>query len=308
MARPNALAGAELDRAHLLRRDARWQAERLADPDSRALAVAGTRVPVIDDGAGVQAAFSPVAAIAPLAQAESAPVFLGVDAGRALFAVDVSLAPEARLDQALAPARLDGLREVGGLVSQRDGGLLAYAAGLLAWHARHGFCGVCGAATQAAEAGHLRVCTNTEGSHKHFPRTDPVVIMLVCDGDRCLLGRQAVWPPGRYSALAGYVEPGESLEEAVAREVAEEAGVQVSGVTYHSSQPWPFPSSLMLGFTASLTGAPDLRLADEELEDVRWFGCDELMAAVETGHVLLPPPVAIARRLIEDWLAETARR
>ena len=155
-----------------------------------------------------------------------------------------------------------------------------------------------------ADGGHLRICTREGCAAKHFPRTDPVVIMLVTDGDRALLGRQAVWPPGRYSALAGYVEPGESIEEAVAREVAEEAGIAVEAVTYRSSQPWPFPSSLMLGFTARLAGSADLRFDDDELEDVRWFERDELRGAADAGDVLLPPPVAIARRLIDDWLGE----
>ena len=240
---------------------------------------------------------------APLLGGGLAPVFLGLEGGAAVFAADVSDVPERELAAALAPSKLGGLRKVGALVSQRDGGLLAYAAAILAWHRRHGFCGVCGSATEAAEAGHLRICANTDCRAKHFPRTDPVVIMLVTDGDRALLGRQAVWPAGRYSALAGYVEPGESLEEAVVREVREEAGVEVGEVGYHSSQPWPFPSSLMLGFTASLAGTDDLSFADDELEDVRWFERGELREARASGDVLLPPPVAIARRLIEDWLA-----
>ena len=300
MPRPNVLAGSALDRAHLLRKDAGWQAERWADPESGVVAVSGNQVTVVGEDPPRAALTSP-ATITPLLDG-AAPVFLGLDGAVATFAADVSeSAPEALAD-ALAPARLAGLREVGALVSQRDGGLLAYAAAILAWHGRHRFCGVCGAATEVAEAGHLRVCKNPDARHKHFPRTDPVVIMLVTDGDRALLGRQAVWPPGRYSALAGYVEPGESIEEAVVREVAEEAGVEIDGVTYRSSQPWPFPSSLMLGFTASVAGSGDLRFDEDELEDVRWFGRDELRA----GPVLLPPPVAIARRLIDDWLGEGA--
>ena len=301
MTRPNVLAGSALDRAHRLRRDAGWQAGRWADPRSRVLAVSDNQVAIVGDEPPRAALASP-AVLAPLLDGVSAPVFLGLDGAVATFAADVSHAREQALADALAPARLTGLREVGALVSQREGGMLAYAAAILAWHRRHRFCGVCGAPTEVAEAGHLRVCLNPQGPHKHFPRTDPVVIMLVTDGDRALLGRQAVWPPGRYSALAGYVEPGESIEEAVAREVAEEAGIAVEAVTYRSSQPWPFPSSLMLGFTAKLAGSADLRFDDDELEDVRWFERDELRAAALVGDVLLPPPVAIARRLIEDWL------
>jgi len=175
--------------------------------------------------------------------------------------------------------------------------MVAHAVGLLNWHRRHRFCANCGAPTEAREAGHVRVCPAC-GAH-HHPRTDPVVIMLVTDGDRALLGRQAQWPTGRYSALAGFVEPGESLEEAVAREVREEAGVQVADVRYRSSQPWPFPSSLMLGFSARWAGGePAVR--DAELEDVGWF----TRAAIVGGDVLLPPPTAIARRLIDEWLGD----
>ena len=163
---------------------------------------------------------------------------------RALFAVDA-----ASLDGAdLAPAELVSVRDIAPRLAQDDGGLIAYAAALLNWHRRHRFCSVCGKPSRIAEAGLLRRCPACGA--EHHPRTDPVVIMLVIDEqrDRVLLGRQPSWPPGRYSALAGFVEPGESLEDAVAREVLEESGVEVAGARYDSSQPWPFPSSLMLGF------------------------------------------------------------
>jgi len=301
--RPNVLAASGLDRAHLLRRDAGWQAERWADPTSRVLAVSGTDVAIVGDDPPRAGPTSPTR-LAPLLDGGRAPVFLGLDGAAAFFAADISDSPLDDRAAALAPGRLAGLRAVGALVSQREGGLLAYAAAIVAWHRRHGFCGLCGWPTEAAEAGHLRICANPACRAKHFPRTDPVVIMLVTDGDRALLGRQGAWPPGRYSALAGYVEPGESIEEAVAREVAEEAGIAVGAVTYRSSQPWPFPSSLMLGFTAKLVGSADVRFDDDELEDVRWFERDELREAALAGDVLLPPPVAIARRLIEDWLED----
>jgi NAD+ diphosphatase len=183
------------------------------------------------------------------------------------------------------------------MLSQAEGGMVAHAVGLLNWHRRHRFCANCGAPTDAREAGHVRVCPAC--GTQHHPRTDPVVIMLVTDGDRALLGRQAQWPAGRYSALAGFVEPGESLEEAVAREVREEAGVQVADVRYRSSQPWPFPSSLMLGFSARWAGG-EAAVRDAELEDVGWFTRE----AIVGGDVLLPPPTAIARRLIDEWLGD----
>jgi NAD+ diphosphatase len=174
--------------------------------------------------------------------------------------------------------------------------MIAHGVALLNWHRRHRFCANCGTRTKSAEAGHVRRCPNCGA--EHHPRTDPVVIMLVEDGDRAMLGRQPTWPPGRYSALAGFVEPGESLEEAVAREVREESGVHLTDVRYRSSQPWPFPTSLMLGFRARwASGEP--AVGDGELEDVRWFTREEIAG----GQVQLPPPEAIARRLIEEWLA-----
>ena len=278
MTRLNTFAGAAIDRAAERRTDERWLAERLEDAESRVVAV--TEDGVLVDGD--RAARFPLGELA-----STEPVFLGIEHdGRALFA--------AAVDGARDGARVVGVREAGALLSQSEGGLVAYAAGILNWHRRHPHCAVCGAGTEMAEGGHLRRCPRCGAVH--HPRTDPVVIMLVTDGDRALLGRQPTWPPGRYSALAGFVEPGESLEEAVAREVLEEAGVEVRDVRYVSSQPWPFPSSLMLGFTASYAGG-EAAVRDGELDDVRWFGRDEL------SEVNVPPPLAIARRLIDDWMS-----
>ena len=194
------------------------------------------------------------------------------------------------------------LRNVGPLIDRNEGGALAYARGMTHWHATHRFCGVCGAPTESREGGHIRVCTNPDCERHHFPRTDPAVIMLVAKGERCLLGRKAEWAPGRYSTLAGFVEPGESLEDAVRREVMEETGVVVSDVEYHSSQPWPFPASLMLGFFCR--GETDLiQRNDKELEDARWFTREELLNG-QGGLGIAPRPISIARRLIDDWLAE----
>jgi NAD+ diphosphatase len=224
------------------------------------------------------------------------PILLGVDSAGAVFAV-------AAQDGFEPPdgSELMGLREVGALLSAEDAGLLAYGTAMVNWHRAHPHCARCGARTNVAEAGFLRRCPNCGA--EHHPRTDPVVIMLIHDGDRVLLGRQATWPTGRYSALAGFVEPGESLEEAVAREVLEEASVHLDEITYRSSQPWPFPASLMLGFHARYAGGePEIR--DGELEDVRWFERAEL-AAIARGEVegmAVPPPLAIARRLIDEWL------
>ncbi len=291
--RANTFAGVRLDRASARRRDARWVEERLADRSSRALLVAEDGVHVDADG---RPALIPVPQLPPLRE----PVLLGLDADGAVLAV------AARDGEAPAGTRLIGLRDAGALLSAEDAGLLAYATAMVNWHRSHPHCARCGARTEVAEAGFVRRCPNCGASH--FPRTDPVVIMLVSDGERALLGRQPSWPAGRYSALAGFVEPGESLEEAVAREVREEASVDVADVRYSSSQPWPFPASLMLGFHARHASGEPVT-GDGELDDVRWFAREEL-AAIARGEVEgmdLPPPLAIARRLIDEWLVPPAR-
>ena len=281
MAGLNTFAGEALDRAGPHRGDAAWLAARLADPATRVVAASAAGVIV----AGERPRMFAVDALPDGLEL----VLLGVDGdGHAVFAAD----PGDEL-----PGERRGLRDLAPMLSQAEGGMVAHAVGLLNWHRRHRFCANCGAPSEAREAGHVRECPAC--GTQHHPRTDPVVIMLVTDGDRALLGRQAQWPAGRYSALAGFVEPGESLEEAVAREVREEAGVRVDDVRYRSSQPWPFPTSLMLGFSARWAGGePAVR--DAELEDVGWFTRE----AIVDGDVLLPPPTAIARRLIDEWLGD----
>jgi NAD+ diphosphatase len=195
---------------------------------------------------------------------------------------------------------LRDLRSVAALLDHRDGALLAYAKAMTYWHRRHQFCGACGSPTRSSSGGHLRVCTNPQCAEHHFPGTDPAIIVLVTCGERCLLGRQPTWPVGRYSIIAGFVEPGESLEAAVAREVWEEAGIEAEEVRYCASQPWPFPSSLMLGFTAQAVSTT-IRPNDGELEDVRWLSRDEIVSELRRGTLRLPPEVSISYRLIESW-------
>ncbi len=184
-------------------------------------------------------------------------------------------------------------------LSALEAGLAAYARGLAFWHQRHQFCGVCGHGTIAEHAGHRRRCVNANCGAEHFPRTDPAIIVAVEFEEKILLGRQVSWPPGRYSTLAGFVEPGESLEDALVREVYEEAGVRVIASDYFSSQPWPFPASLMLGFTAL---AADAQInVGPELEHARYFSVDEFEAAIKEGSLRTPPPVSVSYRLIENW-------
>jgi NAD+ diphosphatase len=219
-------------------------------------------------------------------------LLLGVAGDVAYFAVEGQ--PPRRLG-----SRLLTLREIGAFLGDRDAHLFVTAVALTNWHRTHTHCPRCGAPTRVESAGFSRRCP-ADGS-EHFPRTDPAVIMLVSDGtSRCVLARQPVWPAGMYSVLAGFVEPGESLEQAVRREVREEVGLDVRDVRYAGSQPWPFPSSLMLAFTA-VAEPGDLQLGDGELEGAGWFDRD----AIRAGDVSLPGPASIARRLIDDWFGLT---
>lgn len=239
-------------------------------------------------------------------------VYLGQVAERPYFALDLpALSDDPPLDpQAPAqdPPLWRDLRPLAAALPSEDAALLATARGLLLWHRRHRYCGLCGHETLSELAGHQRRCCNPACASLHFPRTDPAVIMLVRDSsDRILLGRQAVWPAGMMSALAGFVEPGESLEQAVAREVFEEAGVQIGAVQYIGTQPWPFPSSLMIGFFAE-TDDPRLEVDHQELEMARWFTRDEVRqfrdsAFIEGPGFALPGRASIARHLIQLWLS-----
>ncbi|MDK3258769.1 NAD(+) diphosphatase [Blastococcus capsensis] len=197
--------------------------------------------------------------------------------------------------------RWAGLRDLGAELDDLDGGLLAQAIGILEWHERHRFSPLTGAPTTVERAGWTQRDPTTGA--EFFPRVDPAVIMLVHDGaDRVVLGRQAVWPPGRFSILAGFVEPGESAEAAVAREVEEEVGLRVTDVRYVASQPWPFPQSLMLGFVARVDGDQEIRIDPTEIEEARWFTRDELRAP--DGQLAVPPSISIARHVLDRWLKD----
>jgi NAD+ diphosphatase len=195
------------------------------------------------------------------------------------------------------------LRSAGSSLDFDEAGLLAYARAMVTWRRRHRFCGRCGAPMRAEQAGHVMVCTAADCHSEVFPRLDPAIIVLVTDGERALLGRQAGWPEGRYSTIAGFVEPGESLEDAVRREVLEETGIRISTLRYHSSQPWPFPSSLMLGFIAEASSS-EIVPGDDELEDANWFSREQ----IAQGTPALPPPQSVSFRLIEEWYDSGALR
>jgi NAD+ diphosphatase len=287
----NILSGPYLDRSGQLRNDPAWFENALVDPCSRYLPVWNSRNLV--EGDPPRAALLDLASIPEERRTAKDLILLGRFGETDVFTGEIA---GSEPPPVAAGARFEDLRMIAALLPADEAGLLGYARGMIAWRARHHYCGTCGAPMLAAKGGHVLICTNPLCKHEEFPRTDPAIIVLVSDGDRALLGRQASWPPGRYSTIAGFVEIGESLEDAVAREVFEETGIEVDGVEYHSSQPWPFPSSLMLGFTAHAR-TTEIILRDDELEDAQWF----TRADLASGHPLVPPSVSISFRLIEHW-------
>ncbi|GAB3655020.1 NAD(+) diphosphatase [Streptomyces sparsus] len=294
-------AGGGIDRGAHHRLDEVWLAAAWSHPSTRCFVVSGGQALVLDTDDGRTELVTMPSFDAPLTEAHR--YYLGTDAdGVSYFALQKDSLP-GRMDALARPA---GLREAGGLLSERDAALLVHAVALENWQRLHRFCSRCGERTLIAAAGHIRRCPACGA--EHYPRTDPAVIMLVTDDrDRALLGRQVHWPEGRFSTLAGFVEPGESIERTVVREVFEEAGVAVGDVQYVGSQPWPFPSSLMLGFMARAT-SPDIQVDGDEIEEARWFSRDELRKAIEAGDVLPPSGISIAARLIERWYGEPLPR
>jgi NAD+ diphosphatase len=291
---PNLFAGNPLDRVDARRRDAAWVAAQLAGASAFILPVWRGRNLV----AGMAEGRPRLAALPALSLqdwlARMPWALLGIRGGESFFALDLSA-----LDRDLPVGEagsFEDLRRMGGLLAADEASILAHARGLMHWRTRQRFCGVCGAACMPEQAGHVMACGGC-GAH-HFPRTDPAVIMLVTHGERALLGQPARFREQRiFTTLAGFVEPGETLEEAVAREVFEESGIRVANVRYRSSQPWPFPSSIMLGFTADAV-TEEIDVDPHEIVEARWFTRDELAAPAD---FMLPPGISIARRLIDDW-------
>lgn len=293
MVKQNIFAGAYVDRNGHRREDPEWLSSALESDDARFVPVWGDKC--------LAAGEPPRAILLDRGQLDgfhrqSEIIFLGMYRHSPAFAVRI-----ARDD---APPAADAgeyhdLRYLGSLLSADDANLVAHARALVLWHDMQKFCGNCGNKSRSESGGNSRVCSNEDCGVRIFPRVDPAIIVSVEFDDYCLLGRQTSWPDGRYSTIAGFVEPGESLEDAVRREVFEETNIRVSGITYDSSQPWPFPSSLMLGFRAFATSR-EIHLNDGELEDAQWFTRKQL----RSGFPKLPHRVSIARRLVDQWLDE----
>jgi NAD+ diphosphatase len=293
--RPNFFSGPYIERRAEAREDPAWLAAAQADPATRYLIGQGS-TQLLYTGPAPHVAFLANGAQL-LRHADPADlVLLGWYEGARCVLADLPTTGSLELP---IGTKLEELRPLTAVLPAQEAGLLAYARALAIWRSRHRYCGVCGATTQPTHAGHCLTCSAC--GNEFFPRIDPAIIVLVSDGERALLGRQSSWPARRYSTIAGFVEPGESLEDAVVREVAEETGVSVSRVQYHSSQPWPFPSSVMLGFEAYAPPGSPVRLSGE-LEDARWFTREQ----VQSGEALAPPTQSISWRLIETWLKGAA--
>jgi len=300
----NTFAGNPLDRASDRRSSAAWVAERLAGENTLVLAIWNGK-PLVEDAksGGVQIAYLPPALARELSGGPERLLFMGLWQDIAVFAIDL----EDERDPADGPlrglGRFEDLRMIALTLPGPDAGILATAKSMFEWRRRHLFCAACGQPSRVAEAGWKRICPSCKA--EHFPRTDPVVIMLAVKGERCLLGRQKVWPKHMYSALAGFLEPGESIEEACARELFEEAALHTRSVRYHSTQPWPYPSSLMIGLIAEVEN--DDAVADQnELDEVRWFTREETRAMLrgELKDANNPSRMAIAAQLIKAWAEE----
>ena len=288
----NTFATGRVDRAAGRRRDPAWLAAREQDERSQFIPMWRSQNLFLGPDGPRPVLLSPQQVRALIPESKSS-TFLGIRAGRAYFAVD--LPPDGPAASRLADlGEFQDLRQLAALLDSETGGLLAYARAMTYWHTQHRFCGVCGSPTFSTEGGHARVCSNSRCAEHHFPRTDPAVIVLVRCEERALLGRKPLWHEGLYSTVAGFVEPGESIEIAVAREVWEETGVEIAETHYHSSQPWPFPSSLMLAFTARAT-SHSIQVNDDELEHARWFTREEVHDGLTSGSLRLPAPVPSPR-------------
>lgn len=305
MTRPNNYyASHALDRVSHLREDANWLTERLRHESSRLLPVWRNRNLVSGIDGDPHCVHLPIHHVDDLRAAHAEPVLLGIVDDIAYFTLDISHIDEPAAHDLLGEAGLfEDLRQVGPLLPSEQGNLLAFARGINYWHSRHRHCGVCGAPTLSEKAGHQRRCTSTECGAVSFPRTDAAIITLVWHGDSIILARSPRFQNGMQSVLAGFLEPGESLEDTVAREIYEEVGIRVTDVEYQHSQPWPFPSSLMVGFRARAIDT-DIRIDNDEILEADWYSRDFLKALTPQSPLRLPRPDSIARRLIEEWLAE----
>ncbi|MCP4178600.1 MAG: NAD(+) diphosphatase [bacterium] len=307
-------AGSDIDRASYLRKKPDWILKQLSNHETRIVPVWNEKNLVKGIGSKLvqpKAVACSGDIASKIVKLTSDIVFLGLDEGIAIFTADLSAYEESAIIKIVGEGRFVNLRNVRSILTQKDAKLLVYAKGILYNHINYSYCGKCGNITNSSEGGHVRICSNPDCSNAIFPRTDPAVIMLVInksseDGiERCLLGNNAAWARGVYSTLAGFVEPGESLEEAVKREVYEEVGIGLKKVIYQTSQPWPFPTSLMVGFWAYADDS-DIKADKEEIREAHWFTAKELLSfgewGDETSSHRLSSKGSISRYLIDSWI------
>ncbi len=295
----NRFSGVRLDRLVELRDDLDWQQQQLAKDNTRLVPLWRSRCLVKRNASHDYAAVFIKPSQLQQLNSIREPTLLGQNNEIVYFAVTINDQQRDQLLKQHADCRFADLRLLAGDMHPLEAGILAYAKALHYWQHRHTFCGTCGAANQLKSAGHRMVCSNDECARQTFPRIDPAIIVLVAHGDSCLLGRQSSWAPNRFSTLAGFLEPGESLEDAVVREIWEEARVRLKTISYRSSQPWPFPASAMAGFIAEAESR-DYEVG-EELEDVRWFSVTEIPELLIRGEVFMPNRVSIAFQLVSEW-------
>lgn len=296
--RRNVFASVRLDRLAEHRNDTEWVEQALHSDAARFVPLWRNRNLLANSDEGQLAVYlKPGELERP--DALQAPTLLGTDGKRYFFALSVTDRQQEQILAAHPQASFLDLRVASVDMDAKHAGVLAYAKALHYWQYRHAFCGICGSANRLESSGHMLVCANEECGRQTFPRIDPAIIVLVTHTNACLLGRNSSWPEKRFSTLAGFVEPGESLEDALVREVFEEACVRLKGIRYVSSQPWPFPASAMCGFFAEAVSRECAET--EEMEELRWFSVEELNAAIDNDEVRLPPPVSIAFQLIADW-------
>jgi NAD+ diphosphatase len=296
--RRNLFTSVRLDRLAEYRDQPEWVEQALKSDAARFVPLWRNRSLLADAGDGQMAIYLKSGEFENSETAQP-PTLLGTDGKRYFFAVSIS---DRQQEQVLADrpeAKFLDLRLASIDIDAKHAGVLAYAKALLYWQYRHAFCGVCGSPNHLESSGHKLKCNSRKCGRESFPRIDPAIIVLVTHGDACLLGRNSNWPPRRFSTLAGFVEPGESLEDAVVREVFEESSVKLKEIRYVSSQPWPFPASAMCGFNAEAVSRECH--SSDEMEEIRWLTAAGLEAAVKKDEVRLPPPVSIAFRLIADW-------
>ena len=301
----NTFAGSPMNRMGNERQNADWLQRQMNDPESCFLPLWQLRG-LMMPGEELRIGWCQRADVQPFINQGATVLLLGQIKGRSHFVVDVSAAGPRKADAPLQDyGKWIDVRSAAASCSGADAAILAQSRSMLDWHARHGFCSVCGQPSSMGAAGYSRKCSDEDCGAMHFPRTDPVTIMLVLDGERCLLGRQKIFAPNSYSALAGFMEPGETMEETVRREVFEEVGIRVGDVRYIFSQPWPFPSSLMMGCFATAQST-EIDVNANELEEARWFSRDEVAEMVESwqdqSKVRMPAPLAIAHQLAAAWL------